>query len=147
MKNLSEIIRGEIAVRGAIPFARFMELALYCPDTGFYEKDDDTVGLCGDFYTSVSVGSVFGELLAFQIADWLPPLPDQCGFSKLNGRSDMPPPEAWLGPAPLMRKCAIVGRSSGSSVKNLGRLAKRSGQGSGHVGISLPIHCTALSRR
>ncbi len=50
-----------------------MELALYCPDTGFYEKDDDSIGRRGDFYTSVSVGSVFGELLAFQIADWMTP--------------------------------------------------------------------------
>jgi len=48
-----------------------MELALYCPDTGFYEKDDDTIGRRGDFYTSISVGPVFGELLAFQIDDWM----------------------------------------------------------------------------
>jgi len=58
-------------LKGAIPFARFMELALYCPDYGFYEKESDTVGRAGDFYTSVSVGSLFGELLAFQFAGWL----------------------------------------------------------------------------
>lgn len=52
-----------------------MELALYCPDTGFYEKDDDTIGRHGDFYTSVSVGSVFGELLAWQFADWMVQFP------------------------------------------------------------------------
>jgi len=48
-----------------------MELALYCPDCGYYEKDNDTIGRRGDFYTSVSVGSLFGELLAFQFAGWL----------------------------------------------------------------------------
>ena len=48
-----------------------MELALYCPDTGFYEKDNGTIGRRGDFYTNVSVGPVFGELLAFQIANWM----------------------------------------------------------------------------
>jgi len=64
-------IRAEIAVRGAISFARFMELALYCPDCGFYEKENDTIGRRGEFYTSVSVGSVFGDLLAFQFAEWL----------------------------------------------------------------------------
>ena len=58
-----------------------MELALYCPDTGFYEKDDDTVGRHGDFYTSVSVGPVFGELLAFQIDDWM---------IQSNGRCESP---------------------------------------------------------
>ena len=33
-----------------------MELALYCPDYGYYEKEKDTVGRRGDFFTSVSVG-------------------------------------------------------------------------------------------
>ncbi len=75
MSQLSKIIKEEIALQGVIPFARFMELALYCPDYGFYEKESDTVGRAGDFYTSVSVGSLFGELLAFQFADWLAAMP------------------------------------------------------------------------
>jgi SAM-dependent MidA family methyltransferase len=48
-----------------------MELALYCPVYGFYETEGDKIGRAGDFYTSVSVGSLFGELLAFQFSDWL----------------------------------------------------------------------------
>jgi len=48
-----------------------MELALYCPDCGYYEREKDTAGKRGDFFTSVSVGSLFGELLAFQFAEWL----------------------------------------------------------------------------
>lgn len=48
-----------------------MELALYCPLYGYYEKEGDNIGQTGDFYTSVSVGSLFGQLLAFQFADWL----------------------------------------------------------------------------
>jgi SAM-dependent MidA family methyltransferase len=64
-------IRAEIATSGAISFARFMELALYCPDCGYYEKKNETIGQHGDFYTSVSVGPVFGNLLAFQFAEWL----------------------------------------------------------------------------
>ena len=47
-----------------------MELALYCPLYGYYEKKRDTTGKRGDFYTSVSVGSLFGELLAFQFDAW-----------------------------------------------------------------------------
>ena len=54
-----------------------MELALYCPDCGYYEKEDDNLGRRGDFYTSVSVGSLFGELLAFQFAEWLATLPGE----------------------------------------------------------------------
>lgn len=71
MNNTVEQIRAEIEKSGAIPFARFMELALYCPLCGYYEKKEDTPGKRGDFYTSVSVGPLFGELLAFQFATWL----------------------------------------------------------------------------
>ena len=56
---------------GSISFARFMALALYCPVYGFYERERDTIGRCGDYYTSVSVGSLFGELLACQFSEWL----------------------------------------------------------------------------
>ena len=61
---------------GVIPFARFMELALYCPVCGYYETKRDSTGRRGDFYTSVSVGNLFGELLAFQFAGWLEELPE-----------------------------------------------------------------------
>ena len=54
----------EIRKRGPIPFARFMELALYAPGSGFYERNAARIGRAGDFYTSVSVGPFFGELLA-----------------------------------------------------------------------------------
>lgn len=47
-----------------------MELALYCPDCGFYEKEKDNVGKDGDFFTSVSTGDLFGQLLAFQFCGW-----------------------------------------------------------------------------
>jgi len=71
MKMPTDAIREEILKCGVIPFARFMELALYCPETGYYERNQDNVGRRGDFITSVSVGSLFGELLAFQFAEWL----------------------------------------------------------------------------
>jgi SAM-dependent MidA family methyltransferase len=48
-----------------------MELALYCPDYGYYEKEKDTLGRQGDYYTSVGVGPLFGQMLAFQFAEWL----------------------------------------------------------------------------
>jgi SAM-dependent MidA family methyltransferase len=71
MKPLMEIIRAEITACSVLPFARFMELALYCPEYGYYEQQTDTVGRRGDFITSVSTGELFGQLLAFQFADWL----------------------------------------------------------------------------
>jgi SAM-dependent MidA family methyltransferase len=71
MKTPADIIRREITELGVLPFARFMELALYAPDCGYYETEKNNVGKRGDFYTSVSVGNLFGELLAFQFAEWL----------------------------------------------------------------------------
>ena len=70
MNELEQRIHNGIAEKGGIPFSRFMELALYEPGLGYYEKKRE-VGQRGDFFTSVSVGSVFGELLAFQFAEWL----------------------------------------------------------------------------
>jgi SAM-dependent MidA family methyltransferase len=71
MNPLSEIISREAAERGVLPFARFMELALYCPVHGYYEAEKDNPGRHGDYYTSVGVGELFGQLLAFQFAEWL----------------------------------------------------------------------------
>ena len=48
-----------------------MEVALYCPICGYYEKEEDIIGRRGDYYTNVSVGGLFGEMLAFQFAEWL----------------------------------------------------------------------------
>ncbi|MBL9173782.1 MAG: SAM-dependent methyltransferase [Verrucomicrobiales bacterium] len=56
---------------GVIPFARFMAAALYEPDLGYYERTPSVVGRRGDFQTAVTVGPLFGELLAFQFATWL----------------------------------------------------------------------------
>lgn len=54
-----------------MPFAEFMRRALYEPGLGYYERAPGRVGRAGDFYTSVGVGPVFGELLAFQFHAWL----------------------------------------------------------------------------
>ena len=70
MSPLVEVIRKEIEKRGVVSFARFMERALYEPELGYYETEV-ALGRAGDFYTNVSVGPLFGELLAFQFATWL----------------------------------------------------------------------------
>ena len=67
--ELIEIIRAEIAARGPISFARFMELALYEPQHGYYSSGRAVIGRRGDFFTNVSVGPVFGQLLAIQFAE------------------------------------------------------------------------------
>ncbi|HKQ38542.1 MAG TPA: SAM-dependent methyltransferase [Verrucomicrobiae bacterium] len=72
---LQGLIREEIKAKGPISFARFMELALYCPNLGYYERPESRIGKHGDYYTNVSVGPLFGRLLAFQFAKWLEPIP------------------------------------------------------------------------
>ena len=57
--------------QGVISFAQFMETALYCPKVGYYERPGAVIGREGDFYTSVSVGPLFGRLLALQFSRWL----------------------------------------------------------------------------
>jgi SAM-dependent MidA family methyltransferase len=49
--------------------AAFMELALYHPEHGYYAARAQRSGREGDFYTSVDVSPMFGELLAIQIAE------------------------------------------------------------------------------
>src|SRR5688572_10031272 len=71
MSELADIICREIAAQGVISFARFMELSLYCPGLGYYKRQSKQIGCQGDFYTSVTVGSIFGELLAFQFTQWM----------------------------------------------------------------------------
>jgi SAM-dependent MidA family methyltransferase len=67
---LEDRIRNEIKRQGAISFARFMEFALYHPKLGYYEQLYPLIGKSGDFFTSVSTGPFFGELLARQFARW-----------------------------------------------------------------------------
>ena len=67
--SLPKIIRSEIAASGPMPFRRFMELALYHPRLGYYASGRARVGREGDFFTNVSVGPLFGRLLARQIVE------------------------------------------------------------------------------
>jgi SAM-dependent MidA family methyltransferase len=60
-------IRHEIdACGGRITFARFMELALYHPRYGYYTGGRERIGKKADYFTSVSVGPLFGRLLTRQ---------------------------------------------------------------------------------
>ena len=61
---LAAILRDEIRSRGPVSFREFMSRCLYDQAHGFYATGGDRIGRGGDFFTSVSVGPVFGELLA-----------------------------------------------------------------------------------
>ncbi|MGB9668712.1 MAG: class I SAM-dependent methyltransferase, partial [Thermosulfidibacteraceae bacterium] len=59
---LKELIAERIKENGPISFREFMEMALYYPKFGYYEKEV-SIGKTGDFVTSPKVGSIFGRTL------------------------------------------------------------------------------------
>jgi len=54
-----------LADRDSMPFNEFLSWALYDPDHGYYQKKKIRVGkgMENDFYTSTSLGSLWGELI------------------------------------------------------------------------------------
>lgn len=57
--------RQEAGGDGVMPFARFMHLALYHPEAGYYARSRRRIGRAPDtdFFTATSLGPVFGELV------------------------------------------------------------------------------------
>ena len=69
---LSAIIAAEIAARGGwMPFARYMELALYAPGLGYYSGGSRKFGAEGDFLTAPELTPLYGQALARQVAQIL----------------------------------------------------------------------------
>lgn len=63
--DLAGLLIPEIKNNGPIPFSEYMARCLYDPGLGYYARPEPkTVSKEGDFMTSVSVGPVFGALLA-----------------------------------------------------------------------------------
>ncbi|NJK48764.1 class I SAM-dependent methyltransferase [Candidatus Gracilibacteria bacterium] len=70
-QSLIDLIRDRIAnsPKQQIAFAEYMNLVLYHPQYGYYSSGKVAIGAEGDFFTSSSLGSDFGELLAEQFID------------------------------------------------------------------------------
>ncbi len=65
--ELVELLRARIEVEGGLTFAEFMEACLYHPEHGYYTSPRTRIGKEGDFFTSSSVHSLFGRLIARQL--------------------------------------------------------------------------------
>jgi SAM-dependent MidA family methyltransferase len=96
-----------------------MELALYDPRFGYYARAARRSGRAGDFFTSVDVGPLFGELLEVQIAQM---------FDILRGGHMGPPlrthgvrADPRVGPFDLVE----AGASDGRLAADIARAAKR----------------------
>jgi SAM-dependent MidA family methyltransferase len=65
--KLCKAIAQEIAAGdGFMPFARYMELALYAPGFGYYSGGAHKFGAAGDFVTAPGLTALFGQALATQ---------------------------------------------------------------------------------
>jgi SAM-dependent MidA family methyltransferase len=63
MNELIEIIKNRINSDGPITFAKFMQLALYHEEYGYYSSGRTRIGKEGDYYTSPCVHPAFGEII------------------------------------------------------------------------------------
>ncbi len=70
-----EVFALEPGATTGVPFARYMELAMYHPQAGYYTSSKRRVGrdAAADFFTSTSFSPVFGELVAAAAAKLLSP--------------------------------------------------------------------------
>jgi SAM-dependent MidA family methyltransferase len=64
---LAALLRDQIARDGPLPFHRFMQLALYHSEYGYYRRARDPFGKAGDFYTAAQLQPVFGVLIAARV--------------------------------------------------------------------------------
>jgi SAM-dependent MidA family methyltransferase len=74
VNELEAILVARIKERGPMPFASYMQMALYHPAHGYYSSGPRT-GFAGHFVTAAEIGPAFGALWARGFAQiW-----DACG--------------------------------------------------------------------
>ena len=62
--QLENIIKNKIKVNEYISFSKFMHLALYYPNLGYYASPKDKIAASGDFITATSQTSIFAATMA-----------------------------------------------------------------------------------
>ena len=113
--SAAEEIRDEIAAaeavggQRAIPFDRFMDLALY-GEHGFYTSGG-TAGRRGDFITSPEVGPLFGAVLARALDAW---------WRELDEPDDFTVIEAGAGPGTLARSIRAAAPACSAAMRYIG---------------------------
>jgi len=78
--DLTQIIASEIQEKGPIPFSRYMELCLYHPSLGYYQRQEPATGTAGDFYTAPHVHALFGRT----IGAWIQKTASRAGLEKIT---------------------------------------------------------------
>ena len=86
--RLRQLIQEQIiAAGGAIPFWKFMELALYAPGLGYYSAGAHKFGAGGDFITAPELSPLFSATVADALAPVLKQLGNDAVFFELGGGS------------------------------------------------------------
>lgn len=87
-ERLLALIRAQVAANGgALPFSRYMELALYAPGLGYYSAGARKFGAEGDFVTAPELGPTFAECLAQFAREVFAQLPGDADFFEIGGGS------------------------------------------------------------
>jgi SAM-dependent MidA family methyltransferase len=92
MTAAGELLAAEIRREGSVSFRRFMEVALYHPEHGYYRRPRDPFGKAGDFFTAEQVQPVFGTLMAARIRQLYRAMGEPPGFTVVElgaGRGEM----------------------------------------------------------
>jgi len=84
------VISRRIRQHGPITVAEYVRLALYHEEYGYYTASAQRSGRSGDFFTSVDLGPVFGELLATQFAEM------RQGLLSAEDPPPRPEPDPWF---------------------------------------------------
>lgn len=69
MNQLEQQIAEIIQKEGPITFEKFMEMALYYPEMGYYSSPERLIGRAGDFFTSPHQHPIFGAMAAKQLIE------------------------------------------------------------------------------
>jgi SAM-dependent MidA family methyltransferase len=126
---LANLIRNQIQKSGPVSFAWFMDQALYHPLYGYYSIERTRIGKAGDFFTNVSVGELFGEILAGQFVE----LSDFLGAADDFKLVEQGAEDAELA-KDVLKTLARESKSAGWEYWIVERFAKRIAQQSVHLG-------------
>ena len=87
-ERLRALIQEQVfAAGGALPFSRFMELALYAPGLGYYSAGATKFGAAGDFVTAPELGPLFAACVSDAVAPVLRQIGAQAVFVEVGGGS------------------------------------------------------------
>jgi SAM-dependent MidA family methyltransferase len=86
-ERLLQLLRGQIASHGPMPFAQYMERCLYAPGLGYYSAGKTKFGASGDFVTAPELGDLFAQSVVGAVQPVLAMLGEGADFLELGGGS------------------------------------------------------------